>query len=438
MTAVHQIKATTGVCSECVERVPATVYERDSRVYLRTSCARHGEAEALIANDASLYWNADAASCGAGACCGPGAAHSCTLIFEITERCNLTCPTCFTASSPHHTWAMSFDDFAAKLDRLLLAGKSDSDIVQISGGEPTVHPELERFVAHCFERGIKKVYLNTNGVRLSTDRGLAERLAAIDAGQDRLQIYLQFDGFADSTYAQIRGARGLAPVKRRAVERLLEVGLFAVPVMAVTRGVNLHEIGDLIRFARAHHPYMNAVMLQPAFYAGRYENDTKDTRVTMTEIAHEVVRQTNGLFSLDDFTPIPCSHPSCFGMAVAFARGGRFIPVSRYFPRMEQWKDPALAPLMSRVSDHLPASMLDALSDDDALDQLLDLLGESDDSTSWSSYRDFFVVGIKPFMDAHTYDQDRVDRCCVHVVDRAGQPVSLCEYNVLRRPRGLL
>ena len=440
---MNQLKTTTGVCAQCLVRVPAVVHERDDQVFLRTTCDTHGQAESLIASDAALYWNVSADS-GSGACCGTGPSgnaalgHSCTLIFEITERCNLTCPTCFTASSPHHTWTMSFAEFAEKLDRLRKGGRSDADIVQISGGEPTVHPELERIVAHCFEQGVKKVYLNTNGIRLASDSGLAPRLAAIDAGLDRLQIYLQFDGFADSTYAQIRGARGLSPVKRKAVERLLEAGLFAVPVMAVTRGINLHEIGDVISFAKAHHPHMNAVMLQPAFYAGRYENDRSGGRLTMSELAHEVVRQTDGLFSIDDFTPIPCSHPSCFGMAVALVRGGRFIPVSRYFPRPETWNDPALAPLMSRVSDHLPATMLEALGEDHTLDLLLDLLGENDDSASWSDYRDFFVVGIKPFMDAHTYDQDRVDRCCVHVVDRAGQPVSLCEYNVLRRPRGLL
>jgi uncharacterized radical SAM superfamily Fe-S cluster-containing enzyme len=333
---------------------------------------------------------------------------------------------------------MSFEEFASKLDTLLLAGKSDADIVQISGGEPTVHPEIERIVAHCFERGVKKVYLNTNGVRLATDAAFAERLGAINGGQDRLQIYLQFDGFAESTYAQIRGTRNLFPLKHRAVERLLGAGLFTVPVMTVTRGVNMHEIGALIRFARERHPHMNAVMLQPAFYAGRYQNDTGDTRLTMTELIHEVVAQTEGLFALEDFTPIPCSHPNCFGLAVAHARDGRFIPVSRYFPRFEDWTRPEVAPLVSRMSDRLPANMLNALAEDDTLDLLLDLLSGSDDSTSWSDYRDFFVVGIKPFMDAHTYDQDRVDKCCVHVVDRAGQPVSLCEYNVLRRPRGLL
>ena len=430
------LKQTTSVCSHCLESVPAEVVERDGRVLLRKTCAAHGDEEALLASDARLYWNPpDSSACGTGGCCGTN--HSCTLIFEITERCNLTCPTCFTASSPHLTWSMPFAEFSAKLDALRANGKSDADIVQISGGEPTVHPEFERIVARCFECGVSKVYVNTNGVRLASEPGLARRLAEI-AGPDRLQFYLQFDGFAESTYEQIRGSRNLYPLKQRAIKHLLDAGLFVLPVMTVTRDINLHEIGDVIRFVREHHPRMNTVMLQPAFYAGRYENERKADRLTMAELAHEVVKQTGGLFALEDFGPIPCSHPNCFALAVALVRDREFIPLSRYFPRFETWTDPSVAPFVSRFADKLPATMLGTLAEDETLDVLLDILGQDDDSANWRSYRDFFIVGIKPFMDAHTYDQDRVDKCCVHVVDRAGQPVSLCEYNVRRRPLGLL
>jgi len=434
----HRLKSTTTVCPQCLERVPGTVVEVDGKVFLRRTCPSHGDAEALIASDAALYWNEwSAPSCGPGGCCGAADNHSCTLIFEITERCNLTCPTCFTASSPHLTWSMPFDEFAAKLDRLRAEGKRDADIVQISGGEPTTHPDFERIVAYCFDRGVGKVYVNSNGVLFATDGALVQRLAELDAGQERLHVYLQFDGFDESTYAQIRGSKNLFPLKQRAIERLLGAGIFVVPVMTVTRGINLGEIGAVIRMARANHPRMNAVMLQPAFYAGRYENDRSGERLTMAEIAHEVVAQSEGLFSIDDFGPIPCSSPNCFEMAVALVHADQTTPVSRYFPRLHDWTSPAVAPLVAQVRDRLPANMFAAVAESQALDSLLDLLGENDDSANWASYRDFFVVGIKPFMDAHTYDQDRVDRCCVHVVDRAGQPVSLCEYNVLRRPKGL-
>ena len=432
---MNLIKTTTSVCPQCLTRVPARVFERDGRVFLHKTCAQHGVDEALIASDARLYWQAPSNDCGASGCCSLG--HSCTLIFEITERCNLTCPTCFTASSPHETWHMSFDDFAAKLDRLLASGRSDADMVQLSGGEPTIHPDLERMIAHCFERGIRKVYVNTNGLRLGREPDFARRLADLDQGRDRLQFYLQFDGFTERTHELIRGAKGLYPIKRKAIENLLAVGLFPLPVMAVTRGVNLDEIGAVVGLMLEHHPRMNTVILQPAFYAGRYDNDRAVERLTTAEVAHEVARQT-GLFSVEDFGPIPCGDPNCFALAVGLVKDGKVIPVSRYFPRFDTWQRPEVAPLIDRFADRMPQHMLDLIGEDALLDELLDLLAGSEDTVNWADHKSFVLVGIKPFMDAHTYDQHRVDKCCVHVIDRAGSPVSLCEYNTLRRPLGLL
>lgn len=434
------IKTTTSVCAHCLERVPAKVVERGGQVFLTKACETHGDQEALLASDARLYWHAgDAApgaGCGSGGCCLTN--HSCTLVFEITERCNLSCPTCFAASSPHLTWQMPLAEFTAKLDRLLARGKGGSDMVQLSGGEPTIHPELERMVEACFARGVRKVYINTNGIRLGTDPGFAARLAALDGGRDRLQFYLQFDGFDDRTYDLIRGAKGLLPVKRRAIANAVEAGLFVLPVMTVTRDVNLDQIGAVIRMVLDHHPKLNTVMLQPAFYAGRYDTARPPQRLTLAEVAHEAARQSDGLFGVEDFGPIPCSDPNCFAMAVALVHNGTIIPVSRYFPRFETWARPAVAEFVQRFADRMPQHMLETLATDDTMDELLDLLAQDDDSADWSDYRNFVLVGIKPFMDAHTYDQDRVDGCCVHIVDRSGEPVSLCEYNTVRRPRGLL
>ncbi len=437
---VRPIKTTTSACPTCLRKVPATVFERDGKVFLEKRCAEHGQEEALLASDARLYWHSESGKKAAG--CGPAGCgltnHSCTLIFEITEKCNLACPTCFTGSSPHETWHMTLEEFEAKLDRLLAAGKRDADLVQLSGGEPTIHPDLEEMIAACFTRGIRKVYVNTNGVRLAKDIEFARRLGALNDGKDRLQLYLQLDGFRERTHQLIRGARGLGPVKSQAIANALACGLYVLPVMAVTRGVNLDEIGDVVRLVVDHHPRMNTVILQPAFYAGRYENEPTPERLTLAEVATEVERQTDGLFTRADFGPIPCSNPNCFALAVALVRGGKLTPISRYFPRFDTWGEADVAAKIARFADKMPQNLVDVLAEDEMVDQLLDLLAADDDAIDWNDHRSFVMIGIKPFMDAHTYDQDRVDGCCVHVVDREGLPVSLCEYNTLRRPRGLL
>ncbi|MEO6575243.1 MAG: radical SAM protein, partial [Polyangiaceae bacterium] len=208
---LRHIKNTLSVCPTCLTKVPAEVFERNGQVFLRKSCVDHGAEEVLVASDARFYWDD---SRKAGACAtGCSLGHSCTLIFEITEKCNLTCPTCFTASSPHESWSMTLEDFGSKLERLLAAGRSDADLVQISGGEPTIHPDLEQMIEMCFTRGVKRVYVNTNGVRLGKEPAFAERLGRLNRGEGRLQLYLQFDGLRDETSGLIRGRRGLSKVK---------------------------------------------------------------------------------------------------------------------------------------------------------------------------------------------------------------------------------
>lgn len=434
---MRSLKTTTSLCPTCLEPVPGTVIERDGEVWLEKTCPEHGPDRALLASDARRYWNAGgepgAASSG---CCIDN--HSCTLIFEITERCNLSCPTCFAGSSPHLTARMSLDEFKRQLDRLRDGGKRDADMVQLSGGEPTIHPEVEQMVEHCLDVGVRKVYINTNGLRIATDPGFLERLVAIDGGRDRLQFYVQFDGFAEETYATIRGASHLLEIKQRALTRIADAGLFALPVMTVTRGVNEGEIGAVIQMMLDSHPRMNTVMLQPAFYSGRYENERTPHRLTLAEVADLVADQTDGLFSAEDFGPIPCSHPNCFALAVGLVRDGRITPISRYFPRFETWQEPGVAEFIAKLGDQMPQHMLDTMATDETLDGLLDLLASDEDAIDWSDHRNFVLIGIKPFMDAHTYDKDRIDRCCVHIVDRSGEPVSLCHYNAVRRPRGEL
>jgi hypothetical protein len=46
---------------------------------------------------------------------------------------------------------------------------------------------------------------------------------------------------------------------------------------------------------------------------------------------------------------------------------------------------------------------------------------------------DFFQVTVKPFMDAYTFDEDRAEECCIHVIQPGGQGMSFCRFQMLRR-----
>jgi len=219
--------------------------------------------------------------------------------------------------------------------------------------------------------------------------------------------------------------------------------------MTLTRGINDHEVGDFVRLA-VDNPKLKNVVIQPAMYSGRYENPRRQDRLTLADTVNLICDQFS-VFSPQDFGPIPCSDPNCFGMAVALRTANGLLPVSRYFPRFDTWDSDESRVLIDAFTDTIngPQAISAAINwitsdeqidgvlhdlDDAGVDCLLDALIESQ-SGSGSLWDNLLTISIKPFMDAWTYDQDRVDQCCVHILDKEGNPVSFCEFNAINRPR---
>jgi MoaA/NifB/PqqE/SkfB family radical SAM enzyme len=94
------------------------------------------------------------------------------------RRCNLACAYCNEFDG--HSKPVSVETMRQRLDRLADLGTS---ITTISGGEPLLHPDLDRIIAHVRRRGMI-AGLITNGYLLTADR--VKRLNR--AGLDHLQI----------------------------------------------------------------------------------------------------------------------------------------------------------------------------------------------------------------------------------------------------------
>src|SRR3954470_2873533 len=187
---------TTSLCSKCLHKVEAKVIIQDGRVYLHKWCPAHRFEKVLISTDADYYMLSRQTlkpgqmplkfntpikygcpyDCGL---CPDHEQHSCLTLLEITDHCNLKCPVCYSDSGPHRPTHRSLEQIGFMLDAII-RNEGQPDIVQISGGEPTIHPEFWRVLDLAKGKAggaIKHLMLNTNGIKIARDREFAPRLA---------------------------------------------------------------------------------------------------------------------------------------------------------------------------------------------------------------------------------------------------------------------
>jgi len=407
----HALKQTRTLCPTCLEPVLGTTFEQGGRVFLRRECPEHGTAVALVSSDRRHYYLRDEVPHpppAEGRCCcsGPGH-HTCVALLEVTDACNLRCPVCYAQSpSGEHR---PFDDLAADLEAFLGA-RGSLDVLQLSGGEPLLHPDLLRIIDHCKTLPIDHLMINTNGLELVDRPGLGAELAR---RKPRLELYLQLDGLDVASHLALRGT-DLLKRKRAVIETIVAHDLPTTFVCTVARGVNEGQVGELLRLGLSTRQ-VRGITFQPATFSGRFRRDADALdRVTLADVVRLLVGQSDGLLTDDDFKPLPCSNPNCCGFTVAVRRGRRVVPLTRII----RYEDH-----IERLSDRINFNLEDVRAFGDA--------GGGADGRA----HEFFRIIIKPFMDAWTYDQDRVEECCIHLIRPGGDAVSFCRFNTIERGR---
>lgn len=367
--------------------------------------------------------------------------HTCILLEDVTNACNLRCPTCFAASTPDDTTMAPLATVLDNVDRRLELEGGSLDVVMVSGGEPTIYPQLIQLLDALQERDIVRVLLNTNGILLARDDRLVSYL---EAHSDRIELYLQFDGFRSETSLELRGA-DLTGIKQRAIRRVTDAGVFTTLVMTAAVGVNDDEIGDVVLYA-LETPFIGGVTIQPVFGSGRGIGINPLRRLTHTGVLSRLGPQTGGVVNRDDLIGLPCSHPHCasVGYMLRTDDGGWRSMVSligheQLAAHLElvsnRIVDPNITKQLSRlVRDSLRGmfSNRTSLSDDSFhelfanINNVCDLrigalvhkaatLSRRQDELRQALATRVKRLQIKPFMDINTMLEERLVQCCVHV-----------------------
>jgi uncharacterized radical SAM superfamily Fe-S cluster-containing enzyme len=456
------VEYTKSICPVCKAVVDGQVNLRDGKVYLRKRCREHGTFEALVYGDAQMYLDSARfnkpgtipltfqtevrdgcpSDCGL---CPEHKQHACLGIIEVNTGCNLDCPICF-ADSGHQPdgYAIDLEQCERMLD-VFVASEGEAEVVMFSGGEPTIHKQILQFVDAAQARPIKAVNLNTNGIRLASDRAFVAALGERNRPGRTVNIYLQFDGFDERTHREIRG-RDLREVKRQALDNCAEAGLTVTLVAAVERGLNDHELGAIVEYGLAH-PAVRSVSFQPVTHSGRHVKFDPLTRLTNSDIIHGIAAQRPDWFRASDFFPVPCCFPTCRSITYLLTEGTPGCPDFGLVP----------IPRLLNVADYLDY-VSNRVIPDDAIREALEKLWSASAFMGTDTTQEklaaaaaaldcadacgvnlpeaiadltdrAFMIVIQDFQDPYTLNVKQLMKCCVEEITPDGRLIPFCAYN---------
>ena len=485
-----KIKDTKSLCPECGKPLPAEVYDEDGKVFIKKTCDEHGEFVNTYWGDDELYNRADnyqpsissvenpsiSDSHPCPSNCGLCSKHESSTILgliDVTNRCNLRCPVCFAnAAASGYLYEPTQDEIRLMLRNLRSLKPFPAPAIQYAGGEPTVRKDIVELVAMAKEEGFTHVQIATNGLRLARKENLAKELK--EAGLNT--IYLAFDGTTPEPYINNRG-KDLLPQKLQAIENCRKAKLGIVLVPTLIKGVNDHQVGDIIKFAFDNNDIIYGVNFQPVSFAGRTPADeVEQQRITIPDFINIIDESTDGQVSSDAFYPpsavepiarfvsaldgedkpkvtLNC-HQHCGVGTYVFREKtegqgkDKLIPITDIvdvddlFEKLDEYADKliegkfgakkkVLASATKRIPRMIHTSK--APKNLDILKIFLNVFTKRSYNALGDFSKDAMLISCMHFMDPFNFDEDRVKKCVIHYATPDGRIIPFCTMNSMYR-----
>lgn len=442
---------TEALCNICKHKVSAKAIKQGDKVFLEKFCAKHKFTYDLLSSDAKWFENSFnyikpkqnqkkistqefkgcPDSCGF---CPEHQQHVCLPVIEITSVCDLSCPICLKNSQDDYYY--NIDEFSAIIDNLI-ESEDNLDVVNLSGGEPTIHPQIIDFINICNKKNIAQTTVSTNGLRLLNDaefRNNFKESGAIAA--------IQFDGFSRDAYIKLR-SEDLLDKKLELIKILSAENIPFSLVATIAKDVNESEIQKLADFLFESSAL--SLMIQPLCFTGSAENFDLSHRITIADAVREL--ENSKYASIGDFNPLPCSHYSCFALSY-YINGddGNYYSLKEFLGKdsfLEAISNKTLPGLdyegFSLIKDRLYQLWSAADSSDlndrvaKRIKQILNELnscGYNRKSSLKLGMQNMKAIFVHHFMDAYNFEFGRVIKCCNPYPQKDGRFIPICAQNV--------
>ncbi len=476
-------KQMESLCPECRKLIPAKILEKDRKIIMEKTCPEHGFFQDLIYSDAELYKKAERWTyedgdgilnpqiTGAKSCpqdcglCDLHISHAAMVNIDLTNRCNLRCPICFAnANVQGYVYEPTYKQVVEMLTTVRNTKPDHPPAVQFSGGEPTIHPRFLDILKIARSMGFNHLQIASNGIRIAKDLEFARKCK--EAGL--YTVYLQFDGTGDKVYQQTRGLSGLWELKQKAVDNARRANLRMVLVPTIIKTINDDQVGNILQFAIDHADVISGISYQPVAFTGRISTAERERqRYTLSDLAHDLERQTGYLKALEDWYPLSVtspfskllsaiwkydvmkitSHADCGIGSYLFVNSQTksVSPITRLIDiegftmdlnKLVKQKVSHIRSLTALSAQHLLKKYFreeeakDGMTPQICLELFQGVVDKEAQKRVELIYNwNMLLVGGMHFQDSYNYNIDRVKRCSIHYATPQGKVYPFCTYN---------
>ena len=443
-------QATKSLCDKCKKQIDAKIIIEDGKVFVLKTCPEHGVQKHILEQDANYHLkkvlydkpstkhtnetvlkNGCPFDCGL---CPNHEQHTCIGLIEITEKCNLGCPMCY-ANSSENGREIPLEQIEKMLDYFVEAEGGKAEILQISGGEPTLHSQITELLKLCKTKNIGYVMLNTNGLRIAADEAFVQELSELICG---FEVYLQFDSLDDAVYQSLRG-KSLLVQKMQAIANLNKYQIPVTLVCTVCEGSNDEELAKLIAFGMET-PCVRGINFQPVARFGGYETAEQDS-LTVSGILQKIENTSNGLVKFNDFVPLPCNVERV-AVSYFYRHKGGFLPITRN-KNIEKYVPYISNTFLFTVENMLAngeapkfgfCNCLDFLNDFNKVVPKDFLLKPKEERVRYLNENTFRIT-VSSFVDQYNFDLKSMQKECVHVITEDLNRIPFSAYNMFRKDK---
>ncbi|MCF7861525.1 radical SAM protein [Candidatus Woesearchaeota archaeon] len=439
-------ESTTSMCPECMKTVPAKIILKDNSVYIQKNCEKHGLQYEILEEDQEYHLKKreyDKPGTGTPVqtkinkgcpndcgLCPEHDQHTCIGLIEVTLNCNLGCKTCYADSfvdkDTSHT--LSMDQISKMLDFFIETEGGEAEIVQLSGGEPAIHPQIIDIIRLARTKKIRYLMLNTNGIRIAEDLDFVRQLSQF---KGKFEVYLQFDGFDKKVYQHFRG-KDLTGIKQKALENLAKFNIPTTLVTTIEKGINDDQLGKIIDYG-IEQPNIRGINFQPVALFGRNNNIEKSTetgsidRITLSGTIQKIVDQTDVL-TKGDIVPLPCNVERV-AICYLVRNKDKFNPVTKgikeYLPLIDNTFAFDAEKIMKKTCKCMDYIKKIRLPLNFALKSRNEKIKYINENT--------FRISITSFVDPYNFDIKSMQKECVHVITHDLKRIPFSAYNMIHR-----